>query len=80
MEQETYEKLLDNLLFDLESGDFVTIAFQGGEPILAGLSWFRKFVDCARKKLQNVTLNFSLQTNGIILDDEWCQFFKENNF
>lgn len=80
MEQETAKKLLDNLSADLEAGDMLTLAFQGGEPTMAGLPWFRDFVQRAKETLPHVTLNFSLQTNGILLDESWCEFLKEHHF
>ena len=56
-------------------------AYQGGEPTLAGLSFFEKSMEYQREynrrgiKIQNV-----IQTNGYNLDEKWCRFFKENHF
>jgi len=59
----------------------ITFAWQGGEPTLMGLDFFRKAVDYQRKYHQvGQKINNSLQTNAILLDDEWCQFFKQHNF
>lgn len=59
----------------------VTIAWQGGEPTLMRLEFFKKSVEIAdRYKRPGQTLLHTFQTNGILLDDEWCAFFKENNF
>jgi len=59
----------------------VTIAWQGGEPTLMGLDFFRRSVEYANKyKKPNQTVQYSMQTNGTKLDDEWCGFFKEHNF
>lgn len=59
----------------------VTIAWQGGEPTLMGLDFFRRSV-ALQKRYQkpNTRLENTFQTNGILLDDEWCRFFHENNF
>lgn len=58
-----------------------TIAFQGGEPTLAGLDFFRYTVAEARaKNINNAHLSFALQTNGLLIDDEWAAFFAENHF
>lgn len=55
--------------------------FQGGEPTLAGLTYFRKLTELQRKYApQNVTVHNSIQTNGTLLDDQWCGFLKENKF
>ena len=59
----------------------VTVAWQGGEPTLMGLEFFKRSVELVeqyRRPGQDVQHTF--QTNGILLDDEWCAFFKEHNF
>lgn len=58
-----------------------TIAFQGGEPTLAGLDFFRNAVAIAKEENRNHRmLRFALQTNGTLLDEQWCKFFAENHF
>ena len=58
-----------------------TIAFQGGEPTLAGLDFFRNAVAIAKEENRNhCTLHFALQTNGTLLDRQWCNFLAENHF
>ncbi|MCJ7558844.1 MAG: anaerobic sulfatase maturase [Gammaproteobacteria bacterium] len=58
-----------------------TISWQGGEPTIMGLDFFRRSVEYAEKyKKTGMTIQYTLQTNGTLLDDEWCQFFRENNF
>jgi len=59
----------------------VTFAWQGGEPTLMGLDFFKLAVDYQQKyRRANMTIHNALQTNGTTLTDEWCQFFKANNF
>ncbi len=59
----------------------VTIAWQGGEPTLMGVDFFRRSVEYAHKyKKPNATIQYTIQTNGTTLDDEWCEFFREHNF
>ena len=59
----------------------VTIAWQGGEPTLMGLEFFRRANALARKHLRPGTaLEHTIQTNGIRLDDEWCEFLAGNGF
>jgi len=59
----------------------VTIAWQGGEPTLMGLDFFRRANALARKYLpRGATLEHTIQTNGILLDEEWCDFLRENTF
>lgn len=58
-----------------------TIAYQGGEPTLAGLEFFRKSIEFQKKyNVNRVKIHNALQTNGYAVDDEWCRFFAENHF
>ena len=59
----------------------VTIAWQGGEPTLMGLDFFRRAVAVQhREQKPGTTIHNTFQTNGVLLDDEWCAFLKEHNF
>ena len=59
----------------------VTVAWQGGEPTLMGLDFFKLSIEYAEKyKKSHQTISYSIQTNGTKLDDDWCAFFKEHNF
>lgn len=59
----------------------MTFAWQGGEPTLMGLDFFRLAVECQQKyRRPGVRIHNALQTNGITLDDEWCHFFRKHNF
>ncbi len=59
----------------------VTIAWQGGEPTLMGLDFFKRSIDYVEKyKKPDLRVAHTMQTNGTKLDDEWCTFFKENDF
>ena len=59
----------------------VTFAWQGGEPTLMGLDFFRYAVELQQKHAKpGMRITNALQTNGVTLDDEWCEFFRENNF
>jgi uncharacterized protein len=59
----------------------VTIAWQGGEPTLMGVEFFRRSIEYAEKyKKPGQTIEYTFQTNGVLLDDEWCSFLKEHNF
>mgnify|MGYP001047574551 CR=1 FL=1 len=58
-----------------------TIAWQGGEPTLMGLDFFKRSVECAKRYARpSMRIQYTLQTNGTLLNDEWCRFFLENNF
>jgi len=59
----------------------VTVAWQGGEPTLMGLEFFRKAVALVEKyRRPGQQIRQTFQTNGIALDDEWCAFLKANDF
>jgi uncharacterized protein len=59
----------------------VTFGWQGGEPLLMGLDFFRRAVElqdrCRPTGMQVIN---TLQTNGVLLDSEWCRFFQEHDF
>ncbi len=58
----------------------VHFAWQGGEPTLLGVEYFGKVVEFQKKYADGKTITNAFQTNGILLNDEWCTFFNENNF
>lgn len=79
MSDETVDAILHNLRRELRPGDFVQFAFQGGEPTLAGLPFFRRFMGKVAQ-WQGIRVSCALQTNGLLLDEEWCAFLKEHRF
>ncbi|KAA3657365.1 MAG: anaerobic sulfatase maturase [Chloroflexi bacterium] len=59
----------------------VTFAWQGGEPTLMGLGFFEQAVTFQQKfKKPGTRISNALQTNGTLLNDDWCRFFKQRNF
>ncbi|HAK59139.1 MAG TPA: anaerobic sulfatase maturase [Nitrospiraceae bacterium] len=58
----------------------VAFVWQGGEPTLLGLDFYKRVVELQRPFIDQKQITNSLQTNGTLLTDEWCQFLKENNF
>lgn len=58
----------------------IQFVWHGGEPTLMGLDYFRRVVELQQKYAGNKTIVNSLQTNGTLLDDDWCNFLKEHNF
>jgi uncharacterized protein len=58
-----------------------SFCWQGGEPLLMGLDFFRDAVAFQKKYARpGQVIENSLQTNGLLLDDEWCGFLREENF
>jgi anaerobic sulfatase maturase len=77
------EKTLKNTIRKtmLRAEGSIHYAFQGGEPTLCGIDFFKKALAYQRRyNKNNVEVSNALQTNGFTLTDEWCSFFKENNF
>ena len=59
----------------------ITFGWQGGEPLLMGLDFFRRAIELQdRCRPTSVQVINTLQTNGVLLDSEWCHFFQEHDF
>jgi uncharacterized protein len=58
----------------------ITFAWQGGEPTLLGVDFFQRVIDLQKKYAHGKKINNTLQTNGTLLDDAWCEFFTINDF
>jgi uncharacterized protein len=59
----------------------VTFAWQGGEPTLLGRDFFEKAILLQKKYCRpGMVIHNTIQTNGILLDDAWCDFFRKNRF
>ena len=79
MTEETLERLVDTYLF--YSYPNSVFAFQGGEPTLAGPAFFEKLVALQKQYGRDgQAVSNALQTNGILIDDRWCQIFHEYNW
>ena len=80
MPQGSIPGILANMFKDLDPGDELNIAFQGGEPTLAGLDWFQYVTGEAEKLRGEVKVNYALQTNGLLIDRAWGDFLAEHRF
>ena len=58
----------------------VEFVWQGGEPTLLGIDFFKRVIDLQKPFIHQKTITNSLQTNGTLLTDEWCDFLKKHNF
>lgn len=76
---ETLEQLVRKVIDYAD--DYAAFAFQGGEPTLAGLDFFKKAVALQQKyNTGNLTIENTIQTNGLLLDEEWADFLGRNHF
>lgn len=78
------EEILEEYIgqhIDATTNDSVLFSWHGGEPLLAGLDYFRKIIELQKKHLPpwKKLLN-GIQTNGLPVNDEWCRFFSDHNF
>ena len=78
MSDDTVDRILCSVRKDLKPGDTLSFAFQGGEPTLIGLPWYRRFVEKVRET--GLRPAYALQTNGTLLDEDWAEFLRENDF
>jgi len=80
MSDEVLEAYIRQLI-ESHQVDQVNIAWQGGEPTLMGLEFYRRAIALAGKyRRPGTSFLHTIQTNGTLLDDAWGQFFKEHNF
>lgn len=80
MGDDVLEEYLRQLLESME-GPTATIAWQGGEPTLMGVDFFRRAVELAEAlKRPGQRLEHTIQTNGTLLTDEWCDLLARHRF
>lgn len=81
MSIETAENLIKKVFDFCGENSDISFMFQGGEPLMAGLGFFEIFVRTAEKlRTSGTRIRYSLQTNGTLIDEAFCEFFKRNNF
>lgn len=78
MKEDVMEALITKTLaLDVEQ---VHYCFQGGEPTVAGIDYFRRFIDKVNESNTDKKITYAIQTNGTLLNDEWIKLFKEHDF
>lgn len=78
MSEDVLEEMIRQLMS--QSGPQVSFGWQGGEPTLMRLPFFRKAVELQQKYGHNKEVGNALQTNGLLIDKHWVRFLKEFNF
>ncbi|MDO9315339.1 MAG: anaerobic sulfatase maturase [Burkholderiaceae bacterium] len=80
MDEATLETYIKQLMAS-SPGPQVDVAWQGGEPMLRGLDFYRRSVELAEKyRKPHQRILHTLQTNGTLVNDEWAAFFKQHNY
>jgi uncharacterized protein len=80
MAEDLLETYLRQLLESHRTTD-VTVAWQGGEPTMMGLDFFERSVDLVSElKQPHQRIEYTIQSNGVLLDERWAAFFKEHGF
>lgn len=80
MDEATLERYLRQLM-ESSPGPQVEVSWQGGEPMLRGLAFYRRSVQLAEKyRKPHQRILHTMQTNGTLVDDEWAAFFKQHNY
>ena len=77
------DDLLDRFINDYihcQTSPFVLFTWHGGEALLRGIDFFRKAIRLQQQYGHGREISNCIQTNGLLLNDEWCRFFKDNNF
>jgi len=75
------EDILENFIkqyIEAQEIPVVTFTWQGGEPTLLGLDYFRRIIELQKKYSNGKTIENAFQTNGTRLNDDWCKFFTDN--
>lgn len=80
MSLDTAKNLIKKSL-EFAAGESVAFAFQGGEPLLAGLDFYKSFVSFVNQiNHLSSKIYYSIQTNGTLVTPEWAELFKDNSF
>jgi uncharacterized protein len=58
----------------------VMFTWHGGETLMRPLSFYKRVVELQKRYARGRTIDNCIQTNGTLLTDEWCEFFRENNW
>lgn len=81
MSEATAERIISEAFRLISPGGTITFLFQGGEPTLAGLDFFRNFMELEHKYTKaGVHCHHAIQTNGFCLTEEWAAFFQKHKF
>ena len=79
MSEEILERFIEQYL-QSQTMNEVLFTWHGGEPLMRNRNFFKRALEFQQKYGRGRPIDNCIQTNGTLLTDDWCQFFKENNF
>ena len=79
MSDDTLERFIKQYI-EAQKGSVVEFAWQGGEPTLLGLDFYQRVIELCERYANGKQIYHAIQTNGLLIDDKWCEFFKQNHF
>lgn len=80
MSDELLEKFIQEYIQQAQTMPQVLFTWHGGETLMRPLSFYKRAVELQRKYAGGRTIDNCIQTNGTMLTDEWCEFFRQNNW
>lgn len=79
MSDELLEKFIESYIA-AQTAPHCVFNWHGGETLIRPVSFYRKAIEFQKKYGKGMLIENTIQTNGTLLNDDWCRFFKENNF
>jgi uncharacterized protein len=79
MSDELLERFVEQYI-NSQTQQEILFTWHGGETLMRNIGFYKKAIELQRKYANGRLISNSLQTNGTLLTDDWCKFFKENNF
>lgn len=79
MSDELLERFVEQYI-NSQTQQEILFTWHGGETLMRNIGFYKKAIELQRKYANGRIISNSLQTNGTLLTDDWCKFFKENNF
>lgn len=79
MTDDTLERFI-SMYIQSQTTPQVLFCWHGGESLMRPLSFYKRVVELQKKYAAGRIIDNTIQTNGTLLDDEWCRFFRDNNW
>ena len=81
MREDVMNVIIDKAITELDEGGILNIAFQGGEPLVAGFEYYKSFCDYFRNKnTKKISVHYSVQTNGTLITEQFGKLFSDERF